>query len=113
MAAITQPAAKRRAITAEEQRYLLIQRLKSLSAHAVLIIFGIAFMLPFVWMVSSSLKPNVDIFELPVRLIPKTLRPENYIDATTARIQDFQGSPAFALGAGWPYERVWVDDSQA
>ena len=84
MAAITQPAAKRRAITAEEQRYLLMRRLKSLSAHAVLIVFGIAFMLPFVWMISSSLKPNVDIFELPVRLIPKTFRLENYIDATTA-----------------------------
>ena len=41
-------------------------------------------MLPFVWMISSSLKPNVDIFELPVRLIPKTLRLENYIDATNA-----------------------------
>ena len=37
----------------------------------------------------------------------------NYIEATTARVQGFQGSPAFALGAGWPYERVWVDDSQA
>ena len=84
MAAITQPAAKRRAITAEERRYLLTQRLKSLGAHAVLIVFGIAFMLPFVWMVSSSLKPNVDIFELPVRLIPKTFRLENYIDATNA-----------------------------
>ena len=84
MAAITQPAAKRRAITAEERRYLLTQRLKSLAAHAVLIVFGIAFMLPFVWMVSSSLKPNVDIFELPVRLIPKTFRLENYIDATNA-----------------------------
>ena len=84
MAAITQPAVKRRAITAEERRYLLTQRLKSLAAHAVLIVFGIAFMLPFVWMVSSSLKPNVDIFELPVRLIPKTFRLENYIDATNA-----------------------------
>ena len=35
-------------------------------------------------MISSSLKPNIDIFELPVRLIPKTYRPENYIEATEA-----------------------------
>ena len=78
------PAPTRRAITGEERNYLIRQRLKSLSAHAILILFGIAFMLPFVWMVSSSVKPNVDIFELPVRLIPKTLRIENYIDATNA-----------------------------
>ena len=33
-------------------------------------------MLPFVWMISSSVKPNIDIFEIPVRLIPKSLRLE-------------------------------------
>ncbi|MCY3979999.1 MAG: carbohydrate ABC transporter permease, partial [Chloroflexi bacterium] len=83
--AVMQPAAPgRRAMTAEERNYLLLQRLRSFIKHAVLITFGIAFMLPFVWMVSSSVKPNVDIFELPVRLIPKSLRLENYIDATNA-----------------------------
>ena len=74
--AVLQPVAgNRRAASNEERNYLLVRRLKSLSAHAILIIFGIAFMLPFVWMISSSLKPNIDIFELPVRLIPKNFRP--------------------------------------
>ncbi len=83
--AVLQPVAgNRRAASNEERNYLLVRRLKSLSAHAILIIFGIAFMLPFVWMISSSLKPNIDIFELPVRLIPKNFRPENYIEATEA-----------------------------
>jgi len=83
--AVLRPAlANSRALSAEERRYFLARRMKTLLTHAILIIFGITFMLPFVWMISSSLKPNVDIFELPVRLIPKTYRPENYIDATNA-----------------------------
>ena len=83
--AVLQPAAPGgRSISSEERNYVLVRRLKSVSTHAILIVFGITFMLPFVWMISSSLKPNVDIFELPVRLIPKTYRPENYVDATNA-----------------------------
>ena len=84
MAVLRPATVKRRAISAEERTYLLKRRLKSIVTHTVLIVFGIAFMLPFVWMVSSSLKLNIDIFELPVRLIPKTFRLENYIDATNA-----------------------------
>ena len=85
MAGVLQPTtANRRTISPEERNYLLKRRLKSIVTHAALIVFGLIFMLPFIWMVSSSLKPNVDIFELPVRLIPKTFRLENYIDATNA-----------------------------
>ncbi len=52
-----------------------------LGAHLSLIFFGIIFMLPFLWMVSSSLKPSAEIFEIPVRLIPKTFAFTNYPDA--------------------------------
>jgi peptide/nickel transport system substrate-binding protein len=37
----------------------------------------------------------------------------NFIEATRSRIQGYQGSSAFAFGAGWPYEEVWVDDNMA
>ena len=84
MAVAQGAAGGRRAMTSEERNYLLLQRARSLIKHAVLIAFGIAFMLPFVWMISSSVKPNIDIFEIPVRLLPKSLRLENYIDATNA-----------------------------
>ena len=73
-----------RTLSDDERKYFLKRRLKTILTHAFLIVFGITFMLPFVWMVSSSLKPNVDIFELPVRLIPKTYRLENYVEATNA-----------------------------
>ena len=83
--AVLRPAlAGGRSLSDEERRYFLKRRLKTLLTHVVLIVFGITFMLPFVWMVSSSLKPNIDIFELPVRLVPKTYRFENYVDATNA-----------------------------
>lgn len=52
-----------------------------LGAHLSLIFFGIIFMLLFLWMVSSSLKPSAEIFEIPVRLIPKTFAFTNYPDA--------------------------------
>ncbi len=42
---------------------------------------AVAFMLPFVWMLSSSLKPPADIFEIPIRLLPRTYRFQNYVDA--------------------------------
>ena len=86
MTAVNQPApiSSRRSVSQEERRYLRLQQLKSFSAHSFLIVFGIIFMLPFVWMVSSSLKPNIEIFELPVRLAPKTFRIDNYVDATNA-----------------------------
>ena len=35
----------------------------------------------------------------------------NYIEATRNRIQGYHGSAAFAFGAGWPYEEVWIDDN--
>jgi peptide/nickel transport system substrate-binding protein len=36
----------------------------------------------------------------------------NYVEGVRTRIQNFHGSSAFALGAGWPYEEIWIDDSQ-
>jgi hypothetical protein len=37
----------------------------------------------------------------------------NDINGVASRIQNFQGSPANQMGAGWPYQEVWIDDSQA
>jgi len=38
---------------------------------------------------------------------------QNYIEATSSRIQNYHGSSAFSMGAGWPYEEVWIDESMA
>lgn len=46
----------------------------------ILWVIAILFLLPFVWMVSSSLKPDIDVFDVPVRWIPKEFRWHNYVD---------------------------------
>jgi peptide/nickel transport system substrate-binding protein len=37
----------------------------------------------------------------------------NFVEGTHASIQNYHGSSAFAMGAGWPYEEIWVDENMA
>lgn len=46
----------------------------------IMALVALLFLTPFLWMVSSSLKNNVDIFELPLRWIPDPLVWANYIN---------------------------------
>jgi ABC-type glycerol-3-phosphate transport system permease component len=52
--------------------------------YLVLIIGGIIFALPFLWMISSSLKTQIEVFLFPPRPLPDVIRWENYRDALTA-----------------------------
>jgi multiple sugar transport system permease protein len=54
--------------------------LKHLLLHVVLLTTGTIFMLPFIWSISTSLKPMADLFEVTPRLIPSEIRWENYSD---------------------------------
>ena len=49
------------------------------------LLWGVAllFLIPLLWMLSSSLKPNYQIFEVPPRWIPNPPRWENYGEALT------------------------------
>jgi multiple sugar transport system permease protein len=49
---------------------------------AMLVVVTIAFVYPFVWLVSASLKPRSDVFDN--RLIPETLTFDNYIEVWNA-----------------------------
>ncbi len=51
---------------------------------ALLVLFGIIFLLPFAWMVSTSLKPLNETMSLPPRWIPSTIQWHNYPDAIHA-----------------------------
>ena len=51
-----------------------------LIVHFLLIIGLISTLLPLFWMVSTSLKTQEAIFEIPPRLIPKHVSIENYIN---------------------------------
>ncbi|MDQ3811605.1 MAG: carbohydrate ABC transporter permease [Chloroflexota bacterium] len=58
--------------------------MKRLSAHAILL-FGAALMLmPFAWMLSTSLKPAHELFTVPPTWIPSEPRWETYVRAMSA-----------------------------
>ena len=48
--------------------------------YAFLIFFLIVALVPFVWMISSSLKTSTDVFTIPMHWIPETFRFENYVE---------------------------------
>lgn len=43
-----------------------------------LVVGGLAMLFPFAWMVSTSLKPDLAVFQTPPQLIPKPFQPSNY-----------------------------------
>ena len=74
MTAKTVPAAKRhhRPMTAGE---IVLTVLK----YAVLLALTVVALVPFVWMISSSLKTSIDVFSIPMRWIPQEFHFENYL----------------------------------
>jgi multiple sugar transport system permease protein len=59
----------------------LRRRLVPIARHAVLIVVSIAFLVPFYWMLVSSLKENSQIFARPIQWLPNPPRWENYTTA--------------------------------
>ncbi len=49
----------------------------------LLVAIAALFLIPLVWMLSSSVKPEYQVFEMPPRLIPNPVRWENYREALT------------------------------
>ncbi|MCS7367494.1 MAG: carbohydrate ABC transporter permease [archaeon YNP-WB-062] len=49
-----------------------------IGAYIILSIFGVIMLLPFLWMVSTSLKPPDEVFTFPPEFIPKHIAWDNY-----------------------------------
>ena len=58
-------------------------RLNRIVAISLLIPFAILFLMPLLWMVSSSLKPNYQILAVPPQWLPNPPRWQNYVEALT------------------------------
>lgn len=58
-----------------------VQRIGS---HALLLLGAAAMLLPFVWMVSTSLKPPYELFTVPPTWIPSDVRWDTYVKAMSA-----------------------------
>ena len=51
--------------------------------------FSLIFVLPLIWMISASLKPNYEIFNYPIRWIPNPPMVQNYITVWTDETMPF------------------------
>jgi ABC-type glycerol-3-phosphate transport system permease component len=58
-------------------------RLRRWLSSVILFVVAAIFLLPLIWMLSSSLKPEYQVFEMPPRLIPNPVRWQNYVEALT------------------------------
>jgi multiple sugar transport system permease protein len=90
MAPTATPAPKTQSQTAQpsvvpaaRSRSTAKRRLKSVLSHAVLLLFALAFMLPFYWMISTSLKSNQQVFTNPIQWLPNPPLWDNYYKAIT------------------------------
>jgi len=79
----TQAAPARRPAPARPPRARPIARARSVARHAVLLAISLAFAAPLLWMLSSSLKGNAEIFVFPPHLLPRPPRWDNYPNALT------------------------------
>ena len=59
------------------------KRLASIACFVILALGSLMFLIPFFWMLSTSLKSKAEIFSFPVIWIPSTFHWENYTRALT------------------------------
>ncbi|MCM3413622.1 carbohydrate ABC transporter permease [Metabacillus litoralis] len=60
------------------------KKLNKLAVYLILILFSLAFIVPFVWLISGSLKSSTELFADPPIWIPEVLNWSNYTEAFTA-----------------------------
>jgi multiple sugar transport system permease protein len=80
MATITLPEARKRTVPFYKTRSFG-SGVKTFFIYVLLIGFSLVFIFPFFWMLSSSLKPNEEIFLWPPQWFPDPLVWQNYADA--------------------------------
>ena len=57
--------------------------------YSVLILVGLLFIFPFIWMVLSSLKLNKDVLAIPIKFFPPTWNFESYYNVFHYADYDF------------------------
>ncbi len=73
----------RTAQTQFREKYLTIDFIWRLATIAILIVIAVVMFMPFVWLVSSSLKQQHQIFQYPPQWIPSPVQWDNYVNALT------------------------------
>lgn len=62
----------------------LIQRFAKFATYTILVLGAAFILLPFLWMISTSLKPDNEVLLMPPKWIPSALQWKNYVDAFKA-----------------------------
>ena len=52
-------------------------------SYAALMLLAVSMLLPFFWMVSTSLMSDLEVYQFPPKLLPATYRWSNYLEAMT------------------------------
>ncbi len=71
------------AVTPPKQSMKRAQAIKQAFLYIILTFTSAFMVLPFIWMVSSSLKAEHEIFGFPIKWIPEKLHWSNYVDVWT------------------------------
>ena len=62
----------------------ITQKLARFATYTILVLGAAFILLPFVWMISTSLKPDNEVLLMPPKWIPTVLQWKNYVDAFEA-----------------------------
>lgn len=62
----------------------LTQRFTKFATYTILVLGAAFILLPFLWMISTSLKPDNEVLLMPPKWIPSALQWKNYVDAFKA-----------------------------
>lgn len=78
------PRATPRLAARQHRRQLSSHLIGHLAIHGILILAGVTFLVPTLWLISSSLKASSEIFAYPIRWLPNPPEWINYRHAFTA-----------------------------
>lgn len=76
----TAPAGTGPGIASRQTLHQRRQRLRRWAWGIPMWLLALLFLLPFAWMISTSLKPDADAFAVPMQWIPEDFRWENYTE---------------------------------
>ena len=63
----------------ERERSVAPRIILTVLKWALLLFLTVMALIPFVWMISASLKTSVDVFSIPMKWIPETAHWENFV----------------------------------
>jgi multiple sugar transport system permease protein len=75
----------------------VLGRAANTAYYLAMILLALGFLLPLIWMVSSSLKPEADVFTVPPKFVPSTVTMANYAQAWQVILPYFLNSVKVAV----------------